>query len=96
MGFHDQFIAPNYCAAHKNTGSDGSPRNGPGAAGTGRIDDLTACRAVFAGWVFLYHLNLHLGPGGLAWLRPLVGRGYLGVDGFFVLSGLVLASRIRP
>ncbi len=39
--------------------------------------------------MFLYHLGLQLGtefpPGALA------RRGYLGVDGFFVLSGLVLA-----
>jgi peptidoglycan/LPS O-acetylase OafA/YrhL len=91
MGFHDQIIAPIYCAAHKNAGSDAVPGNERGAAGPARIDDLTACRAVFAGWVFLYHLNLHLRPGSFSWLTPLVDRGYLGVDGFFVLSGLVLA-----
>ena len=57
-----------------------------------RIDDLTCCRAVFACWVFIYHLNLQLfeaflfGP-----LTPIVKRGYLGVDAFFMLSGLVLA-----
>jgi peptidoglycan/LPS O-acetylase OafA/YrhL len=56
------------------------------------IDDLTCCRALFAGWVFAYHLNLHahyapaLGPFG-----AVVQRGSLGVDGFFILSGLVLA-----
>lgn len=87
MGFHDQFIAPIYCAAHKNTGSRGASRNELDA----RIDDLTACRAVFAAWVFLYHLDLHLDRGSFSFLTPLVERGYLGVDGFFVLSGLVLA-----
>lgn len=57
-----------------------------------RIHDLTCCRAIFACWVFIYHLNLQLfqaipfGP-----LTPLIKRGYLGVDGFFILSGLVLA-----
>ncbi|MBN9561637.1 MAG: acyltransferase [Alphaproteobacteria bacterium] len=65
-------------------------KNSAAAVGV-RIDDLTACRAVFAGWVFLYHLNLHLDAHSFGPLSPLVERGYLGVDGFFVLSGLVLA-----
>ncbi len=91
MGFHDQFIAPIYCAAHKNTRSSAARRKEADASGTARIDDLTTCRAVFAGWVFLYHLNLHLDPAGFGFLTPLVRRGYLGVDGFFILSGLVLA-----
>ena len=61
-----------------------------------RIDDLTGCRAVFALWVFLYHLNLQLftadpfGP-----LTAIMQRGYLGVDAFFILSGLVLAHAHR-
>jgi peptidoglycan/LPS O-acetylase OafA/YrhL len=56
------------------------------------ITDLTCCRALFAGWVFAYHLNLQahyasfLGPFGVV-----VQRGNLGVDGFFILSGMVLA-----
>jgi peptidoglycan/LPS O-acetylase OafA/YrhL len=54
-----------------------------------RIDDLTCCRAAFAGWVYAYHLNLHVG-GKTGWLGAIVSRGYLGVDGFFILSGLVL------
>lgn len=57
-----------------------------------RIDDLTCARAIFAGWVFAYHLNLQVldaVPFGIA--SPVVGRGYLGVDGFFMLSGIVLA-----
>ncbi|MDD2876733.1 MAG: acyltransferase [Acidiphilium sp.] len=59
---------------------------------TRELKDLTACRALFALWVFAYHLNLHtqfshsLGP-----LGPLIDHGYLGVDGFFVLSGFILA-----
>lgn len=54
------------------------------------LPDLTAARGLLALWVFLYHTNLHLGfaaDGGF------VSRGYLGVDGFFILSGLVLAHR---
>lgn len=53
--------------------------------------DLTALRALFALWVFAYHVNLHaqfaqyLGPFG-----RLIHHGYLGVDGFFMLSGLIL------
>jgi peptidoglycan/LPS O-acetylase OafA/YrhL len=60
------------------------------------ITDLTACRAIFAAWVFIYHIDLHahfsnyLGPAA-----ALIRRGYLGVDGFFILSGLILA-RVHP
>ena len=48
------------------------------------LDDLTCARAIFAGWVFAYHLNLQLLdalPFGA--VSPVVARGYLGVDGFF-------------
>ncbi len=54
------------------------------------LSDITAARGLLALWVFAYHANLHLhfaAAGGL------IGRGYLGVDGFFILSGLVLAHR---
>jgi peptidoglycan/LPS O-acetylase OafA/YrhL len=55
------------------------------------MTDLTVCRAFLAGWVFLYHVDLyaqfaqHLGP-----FAGLVRHGYMGVDGFFILSGLIL------
>jgi peptidoglycan/LPS O-acetylase OafA/YrhL len=64
------------------------------------ITDLTCCRALFAGWVFAYHLNLQahyasfIGPAG-----TFVEHGYLGVDGFFILSGMILAHahpNLRP
>src|SRR5579862_2678762 len=60
------------------------------------LTDLTTCRAVFALWVFIYHVDLHLdfsrflGPAA-----DLIRHGYLGVDGFFILSGLILA-RVHP
>src|ERR1700733_7418162 len=60
------------------------------------ITDLTVCRALFAAWVFAYHVDLYLGLSHL--LGPFagwLGRGYLGVDGFFLLSGLILARTHR-
>ena len=61
-----------------------------------QIVDLTCCRAMFALGVFAYHVNLQsryaptLGHAG-----RLVHEGYLGVDGFFILSGIVLAYAHR-
>jgi len=58
------------------------------------ITDLTCCRGLLALWVFAYHVDLHaqfaLGP-----FAGLLHRGYLGVDGFFILSGIILA-RVHP
>ncbi len=60
------------------------------------ITDITACRAFFAAWVFIYHVDVQcqfahfLGPAA-----GLVRRGYLGVDGFFILSGMIL-MRVHP
>lgn len=64
----------------------------PRAKARAHLADLTAARALFALWVFAYHLNLQLfaaEPFGA--LTPVVRRGYLGVDAFFILSGLILA-----
>ncbi len=56
------------------------------------ISDLTCCRALFAGWVFAYHLNLQAQyADSLGGAAALVRHGSLGVDGFFILSGMVLA-----
>ncbi|MBL6454870.1 acyltransferase [Belnapia sp. T6] len=52
---------------------------------------LARLRLLFIGWVVLYHLDLLLRVTvDLAWLRPVIRSGYLGVDGFFLLSGFVL------
>ncbi len=57
------------------------------------ITDLTICRALFAGGVFAYHVDLHAHFSGyLGPFAGLVRHGYLGVDGFFILSGLILAQ----
>lgn len=54
-------------------------------------EGLTRLRFVLIGWVVLYHLDLTLRVTGvLPWLRPVLGVGYLGVDGFFLLSGFAL------
>jgi peptidoglycan/LPS O-acetylase OafA/YrhL len=60
------------------------------------ITDLTICRAFFAAWVFCYHVDLYLGLAHrLGPFAGWLGRGYLGVDGFFLLSGLILAHTHR-
>ncbi|MBD0272241.1 MAG: acyltransferase [Acetobacteraceae bacterium] len=63
-----------------------------GASGPApRHESLTRLRLVLIGWVVLYHLDLPLRVTGiLPWLWPVLGVGYLGVDGFFLLSGFAL------
>lgn len=67
-------------------------RGGKAGAGVApRHESLTRLRFVLIGWVVLYHLDLTLRVTGLLpWLRPVLGVGYLGVDGFFLLSGFAL------
>lgn len=68
-----------------------TPERMGGAAAAPRHDGLTRLRFVLIGWVVLYHLDLTLRVTGvLPWLRPVLGVGYLGVDGFFLLSGFAL------
>ena len=64
-----------------------------------RLASLTRLRLLFIGWVLIYHLELALNAlPGVPLLEPVVLRGYLGVDGFFVLSGfaLFLGYHARP
>ena len=66
----------------QKTGSEG---------GAPRDAALTRLRFFLIGWVILYHLDLPLQVTGiLPPLGPLIRHGYLGVDGFFLLSGFAL------
>ncbi len=60
------------------------------------LPDLTQARAAFALWLFLWQLDQALGFS--AHLGPAAGfitHGYLGLDGFFLLSGITLAHANR-
>jgi peptidoglycan/LPS O-acetylase OafA/YrhL len=64
-----------------------------------RLAALTRLRALLIFWVLLYHLELPLRAlAGSAVAERVALKGYLGVDGFFVLSGfaLFLGYRNRP
>lgn len=60
---------------------------------------LTRLRVLLIGWVLVYHLELPLRAlRGMGFLESVALKGYLGVDGFFLLSGfaLVLGYAHRP
>lgn len=64
-----------------------------------RLAALTRLRALLIGWVLVYHLELALRAlTGVPVLEAVALKGYLGVDGFFLLSGfaLYLGYRHRP
>lgn len=50
---------------------------------------LTGARGIAAWLVVLYHIRLSI-AGLPAWLVPVLGKGYLAVDFFFLLSGFVI------
>ena len=54
------------------------------------VQNLTGIRAFAALWVAIYHFQTTEVVKSID-LGPLVARGYLGVDVFFVLSGFILA-----
>lgn len=51
---------------------------------------LTGLRFVAAAYVVLFHVAQPLARGGPAWVRTLLGGGYVAVGLFFVLSGFIL------
>ena len=69
----------------------------PRPARVAEIPALTGLRTWLAWWVAIYHLTIPelapLPPDG--WLEPLRAKGYLAVDGFFVLSGFILSYVYR-
>ena len=67
-----------------------TPRERQGAKPE-RLAALTRLRAVLIAWVLVYHLELALRAlGGFHVAEAVALKGYLGVDGFFVLSGFAL------
>ena len=74
-------------------GAPGDPVAAPTASRPATLDQLTGLRFVAALWVLLHHLSfLPLGAyeRWIAPVRPVLAAGPLGVDLFFVLSGMVL------
>lgn len=66
------------------------------AAKPERLAALTRLRALLIGWVLVYHLELALRAlSGLPAAEAVALKGYLGVDGFFVLSGFALVLGYR-
>ncbi len=69
----------------------------PGRAG--QLEALTGIRIIAALWVLVFHFSQIDVDKGINYsfgiLNPLVRRGYLGVDIFFVLSGFILMHVYR-
>jgi peptidoglycan/LPS O-acetylase OafA/YrhL len=56
-----------------------------------RIDTWTGIRFLAAIWVILFHLACFEMKVDYGWMTDIIGRGELGVDLFFILSGMVIS-----
>jgi peptidoglycan/LPS O-acetylase OafA/YrhL len=54
------------------------------------LPSLTPLRGLAAVWVIIYHYNIWAPNAHLDAYSPIVGKGYLAVDLFFMLSGFVM------
>lgn len=57
----------------------------------GNVPGLTGLRGIAAWWVVLFHFKEFLPPVFPGWIMETVRNGFLAVDLFFVLSGLIIA-----
>lgn len=55
------------------------------------LPGLTSLRGIAAWWVVLFHFKEFIPSGVPGWMAGAIGRGYLAVDLFFVLSGFIIA-----
>ena len=79
---------------HPRRGQPAAAPAAPAAPAAHDIPQLTGLRFVAALWVLVHHVSFVPGEVYARWLAPLApiaAAGPLGVDLFFVLSGLVLA-----
>lgn len=63
------------------------------------IKALTSLRGIAALWVFAFHMRYEVAklfPGDHRWIDPVLASGFLGVDLFFVLSGMVIGLVYFP
>ena len=70
----------------------------PRAATLESIDALTGVRILAALWVLISHMDQELFtlfPASKV-LQPFIGSGFLGVDLFFILSGLIISYNYAP
>jgi len=54
------------------------------------IESLTSLRGIAAWWIVFYHFRETLGLGQDNFFLQLIGKGFLAVDFFFILSGFVI------
>lgn len=54
------------------------------------FDSLTGIRGIAACWVVIFHMKPYFSINENSWYFPLLDKGYLAVDLFFILSGFVI------